>query len=82
MRINLHWGISNLVSFTIIVTMLGNKQFLHGRRETVSLLDVLPRKEPCVHPPRPRDFPCRTSFRTHVTAGNMLPPEGSQRRLN
>jgi hypothetical protein len=54
MRINLHWGISNLVSFTIIVTMLGNKQFLHGRRETVSLLDVLPRKEPCVQPPASR----------------------------
>ena len=27
MRINLHWGISNLVSFTIIVTMLEIKQF-------------------------------------------------------
>jgi hypothetical protein len=52
-----------------------NQAIRHGRRETVSLLDVLPRKEPCVQPP-PCDFQCRTSFRTHVTAGNMLPPGG------
>lgn len=74
MRINLHWGISNLVSFTIIVTMLEIKQFAMAVEKPFPCWTCCRGKNRASPPPC--DFQCRTSFRTHVTAGDMLQPGG------
>jgi hypothetical protein len=77
MRINLHWGISNLLVLTIIEAMLGTTQFALAAAHKPSLSDVLCNDSvtPCVQPP-PRDIHYRLSYRAHVTAGNMFPPGG------
>jgi hypothetical protein len=69
MRINLHWGISNLLVLTIIEAMLRTTQFALAAAHKPSLSDVLCNDSvtPCVQPP-PCDIHCRLSYRAHVTA--------------
>jgi hypothetical protein len=78
MRINLHWGISNLLVLTIIVAMLGTTQFALAAAHKPFLCRTCCGNDsvtPCVQP-APCDIHCRLSYRAHVTAGNMFPPGG------